>query len=116
MSDLNLLTEREFKREVVKWLLKYDRIFFRKEDYDLDDYVLEYRLPEFEYVHVDSFIDDNDDVLTFLKAEITLDNVRSRSCKEQKLVFYHVLRTFIDSPEVEPYPMGYHIASYIQGY
>ncbi len=115
MRELNLLTEREFKEEVVKWLLKYDRLFFITEGYGLDDYVHQYKLPEFDYVHVDSFIDDNDDVLTYLKAKISLNSTCTRSCRDEELVFYHVLRTFIDSPEVEPYPMGYIIKEYKHG-
>lgn len=115
MSDLNLLSEHEFKKEVVKWLLKYDRTFYRIEGYDLDDYTFQYQMPDYDYVHVDSFIDDNDDVLTYLKAKISLNSTRSRSCRDEELVFYHVLRTFIDSPEVEPYPMGYIIKEYKHG-
>ncbi|MBQ4604146.1 MAG: hypothetical protein IJB16_06030 [Clostridia bacterium] len=115
MSEFNLLSEWDFKKEIVKWLLKYDRTFFRMEGYDLDDYVLQYRLPDFDYVHVDSFIDDNDDVITYLKAKISLRATGTRSCKDEELVFYHVLRTFIDSPEVEPYPIGYIIKEYKHG-
>ena len=112
MSPTERLSEKEFKEEVVRWLMKYDRTFFRKEGYELDDYVHEYRLPDFDYVHVDSFIDDNGDVLTYLRGELIIDRIRSRSCTKQKLIFYHTIRTFIDSPEVEPYPMGYTIVAY----
>ncbi len=112
MSWINPMSETEFKKELVKWHLKYDRMFFRKEDYSIEDYAEEYKLPDFDYVHVDSFIDDDGDVVTYLRSDITLDRIRSRSCTVQRVVFYHVIRTFIDSPEVEPYPMGYTIVAY----
>ena len=53
MSRNNLLSEKEFKEEIVRWRLKYDRIFFIKEGYELEDYVHEYDFPDFDYVHVD---------------------------------------------------------------
>lgn len=112
MTDSKLLSEWEFKQKVVDWLLKYDIGFFRLPGYDRDDLAQMYTLPDFDYVHYDSYIDDDDDVLTYLKGEMSLKASQSRSFKEQRLVFYHVLKTFIDSPEVEPYPMGYIIVGY----
>ncbi len=112
MIDSKLLSEREFKQKVVEWLLKYDIGFLRLPGYGLEDYAITYDLPDFDYVHYDSYIDDDDDVLTYLKGEISLKASESRSFKEQRLVFYHVLKTFIASPEVEPYPMGYIIVGY----
>ena len=112
MSWINPMSEREFKEEIVRWRLKYDRIFFIKEGYELEDYVHEYKLPDFDYVHVDSFIDDDGDVVTYLRGELTISRTQSRNCKTQRMIFYHVIRTFIDSPEVEPYPMGYTIVGY----
>ncbi len=111
MEKYKLLTEWEFKKEIVKWLLKYDIGYFRMEDYTIDDYAYDYDLPDFDYVHYDSFIDSNDDVITYLKAEMLLKASESKTFREQKFVFFHLLRTFIDSPEVEPYPMGYIILS-----
>ena len=113
MNDV-LLSEKEFTKKVVEWLLKYDIGFLRAPDYTIDDYVHEYTLPDFDYVHVDSFVDEDGDLLTYLKAEMLLKASESRTFKEQRLVFYHILKTFIDSPEVEPYPMGYYIVGYYQ--
>lgn len=112
MSRNNLLSEKEFKEEIVRWRLKYDRIFFIKEGYELEDYVHEYDFPDFDYVHVDSFIDDDGDVMTYLRGELTIDRTQSRNFKTQRMIFYHIIKTFIDSPEVEPYPMGYIIVDY----
>ncbi len=43
-----------------------------------------------------------------LRGEISLSDWQTRNGREpRKLVFYKVLKTFIDTPEVEPYPMGY---------
>ncbi len=108
------LSEKEFKKEVVKWLLKYDGIFLRSEGFTLDDYAHQYKLPDFDYVHLDSVVDDDGDVLTFLKGEVVISRMRSRDFKEHKIIFLHILRTFIDSPEVEPYPMGYSIVTYTE--
>lgn len=109
MSDSDYLNEFEFKKRLCKWLLKYDISYVKPYDYTLDDMAEEYRLPDIDYVHLDSFIDDNGDVLTYLKGELSLKASQSRSFRVQKFQFYHILRTFIDSPEVEPYPMGYYI-------
>lgn len=112
MRESDLLSEWEFKEKVVKWLLKYDITFYRFPGYDLEDYVEMYRLPDFDYVHHESFVDVNGDVITYLKAEMSLKPSESRSFEREKLKFFHVLKTFIDSPEVEPYPMGYIIIGY----
>ncbi len=107
MRDYKLLSEWEFKKEIVKWLLKYDIGYYRMEYYTIDDYAFDYDLPDFDYVHYDSFIDSNDDVITYLRAEMLLKASESRTFREQRFVFFHLLKTFIDCPEVEPYPMGY---------
>ncbi len=109
MSDSNYLSEFEFKKKVCEWLLKYDISCVMPPWSDLDDMAYQYRIPDIDYVHLDSFIDENDDVLTYLKGELLLRASQSRSCKVQKFQFYYILRTFIDSPDVEPYPMGYYV-------
>lgn len=115
MTDLNLLTEWEFKAEIVKWRMKYDRIYFRKETYEFEDYVRFLRLPEIDYVHVDSFYDSDGDMITYLKGSMKIDRTQSKNTRSQEVTFYYVIRTFIDCPEVEPYPMGYYIISYKEG-
>ncbi|MBQ8764113.1 MAG: hypothetical protein IJZ07_08415 [Clostridia bacterium] len=107
MKDPKLLSEWEFKLKVVDWLLKYDIAFFRFPGFTRDDYADMYRLPDFDYVHTISMIDSDGDLMTMLKGEMHLKSSQSRSFNEEKLVFFHVLKTFIDSPEVEPFPMGY---------
>ena len=115
MTDLNLLTEWEFRAELTKWRLKYDRLFFRFEDYEFEDYVMRLKLPEIDYVHVDSFYDSDGDMITYLKGSLKIDRTQSRNARSQEVTFYYVIRTFIDCPEVEPYPMGYYITSYKEG-
>ena len=115
MTDLNLLTEWEFKAEIVKWRMKYDRLFFKLDYYEFEDYVNHLRLPEIDYVHVDSFYDSDGDMITYLKGSLKIDRTQSRNAHSQEVFCYYVIRTFIDCPEVEPYPMGYSITSYKEG-
>ena len=115
MTDLQLLNEWEFKAEIVRWRIKYDRIYYRNEQDSFEDWVQSYRIPPIDYVHVDSFIDSDGDVITYLKGSMKIDRTQSRNTHSQIVTFYHVVRTFIDCPEVEPYPMGYYIISFEQG-
>ncbi len=110
MKDPKLLSEWEFKQKVVDWLLKYDITFFRLPGFTRDDFAEMYRLPDIDYVHIISMVDKDGDLMTMLRGELNLKASESRSFNKEKLVFYYVLKTFIDSPEVEPYPMGYIIS------
>lgn len=103
-----ILSEREFKVKLCEWLLKNDRICFLKEDETVEDYADRYRLPDFDYVHTQSCADENGDLITLLKSEINLRDWQTKNGKEhRKFVFYHILKTSVSCPEVEPFPMGY---------
>jgi len=103
----DILSEAEFKEKLCQWLLKNDRIYHLQSGETLQDYAERYRLPDFDYIHTQSFADENGDLITLLKSGINLKDWESRSGKAEKFEFYHVLKTFTDSPEVEPFPMGY---------
>lgn len=104
----DILSEWEFKLRLCKWLLENDRICFMQEDETLEDYAERYRLPDFDYVHTQSFADENGDLITLLKGHIHLKDWETRNGYEPRdFVFYKVLKTMTDCPEVEPFPMGY---------
>lgn len=105
---MKILTETEFKIEVCKWLNKNQRAFFI-EPFTLEEVAFSYRLPDnLRYTHTQSLRDENGDLLTFLKSGIYLRDWETIDGKHHRqLEFYKVLKTFIDTPDVEPYPVGY---------
>ena len=57
-------------------------------------------------------VDGDGDVLTMLKSEVHLKDWETRNGRiPRTFKFYKILKTFTDSPEVEPFPMGYIIES-----
>ena len=104
----DILSEAEFKLRLCEWLLENDRICFLQNGETLEDYAERYRLPDFDYVHTQSFADENGDLITLLRSEIRLSDWETKNGREpRKFEFYRVLKTMTDSPEVEPFPMGY---------
>ena len=104
----DILSEAEFKLRLCEWLLENDRICFLQNGETLEDYAERYRLPDFDYVHTQSFPDEQGDLITLLKSKIYLRDWETRNGMEpKKFEFYLVLKTMTDSPEVEPFPMGY---------
>lgn len=102
-----ILSEHEFKERLAFWLLDNDIGACIPYGGSRKDFAESYRLPDFDYVHTQSFADENGDLITLLKSGIYLKEWESRSGKESSFEFYHVLKTLTDSPEVEPFPMGY---------
>lgn len=105
-----LLTEYEFKTELCKWLLKNKRACVLCDDESLEDFVFSYRLPEFDYVHTQSAADVNGDLITMLKSSYVLRDWETKSGKKRaEFKFYLVLKTCTDTPNSEPFPIGYFI-------
>lgn len=102
-----ILSEHEFKERLAFWLLDNDIGACIPYGSTRKDFAESYRLPDFDYVHTQSFADENGDLITLLKSGVCLKEWESRSGRESKFEFYHVLKTLTDSPEVEPFPMGY---------
>ena len=104
----DILSEAEFKRRLVNWLLENDRGAFLGGSMTREEYIETDRLPDFDYVHTQSFADENGDLITLLRSEIRLSDWETKNGREpRKFEFYRVLKTMTDSPEVEPFPMGY---------
>ncbi len=104
----DILSEGEFKKRLALWVLDNDRGAVIPSGYSREDYAELYRLPDFDYIHTQSLADENGDLITLLKSGIYLRDWETRNGKEaRKFEFYHVLKTLTDSPEVEPFPMGY---------
>ena len=111
MITSEILSEVEFKRKLLRWRLKNDIGMTLPQGENIDDYAAVYPLPDFDYVHTQSFSDENGDLITLLKGNIHLSDWMTRNHKEPRdFDFYLVLKTLTDSPEVEPFPMGYIVA------
>lgn len=102
-----ILNEHEFKERLAFWLLDNDIGACIPYGGTREDFAQSYRLPDFDYIHTQSFADENGDLITLLKSGVSLKEWESRSGKACSFEFYHVLKTLTDSPEVEPFPMGY---------
>ena len=105
----DILSEEELKIKVCEWLLKNCKGFYIYPYETVAEYAADYRLPsDLRYRHTQSLAGEDGDLITLLKAEIILKDWETRSGKkEAKFEFYKVLKTFIDTPDVEPYPVGY---------
>ena len=105
----DILTEKELKIRICEWLLKNSKGCYLYPYESVEDYAFDYRLPDdLKYRHTQSMADENGDLLTLLKAEIELRDWQTKSGKKHmKFVFYKILKTFTDTPDVEPFPVGY---------
>lgn len=104
----DVLTEKEFQFRLGLWVLDNDKGAFLPPNMTREEYAENYRLPEINYVHTQSYSDDNGDLITMLKGTICLRDWETKNGREpQKIEFYKLLKTFAATPDVEPYPMGY---------
>lgn len=107
-----ILNETEFKAQYLGWRVKNDIGMIMPEHTTVEEYAEVYPMPDFDYVHTQSFADENGDLITLLKSSVRLSDWQTRNHKEPRVfTFYLVLKTLTDSPEVEPFPMGYIIVS-----
>lgn len=104
----SILSETEFKARYLKWRVENDIGMIMPERTTVEEYAEVYPMPDFDYVHTQSFADENGDLITLLKGNVHLSGWQTRNRKEPRdFNFYLVLKTLTDSPEVEPFPMGY---------
>lgn len=108
MINSEILSEVEFKKRYLEWRLKNDIGMTIPRYETAESYAETYPMPDFDYVHTQSFADENGDLISLLKGNVHLSDWMTRNRKEPKdFNFYLVLKTLTDSPEVEPFPMGY---------
>ncbi len=95
-----LIDENEFRRRLAFWLFENGS---KAASYSStkSEYAERFVLPEFAFTHTQSYPDENGDLITMLKSEV----VAGKSGK--KFEFYKILKTLSDTPDVEPFPMGY---------
>ncbi len=106
---MKILSEFEFKVEICKWLHKNERAFFIEPYGSIEELAFYYRLPkDIKYNHIQSLRDENGDLITFLKGGIYLRDWETIDGKNHRQIeFLKLLKTYIDTPDVEPFPMGY---------
>lgn len=103
-----LISENEFKRRLALWTLENDRGVFLPSAVTKSEFVENFRLPEFEFTHTQSYADENGDLITLLKSEIRLSAWETKNGKEpRKFVFYKILKTVTDESVLEPKTIGY---------
>lgn len=104
----DILSEKEFCRRLGLWVLDNDKGAVLPYGMSREEYAESYRLPDFDYVHMQTYPDENGDLITVLKSGVSLRDWETRnSDKPMKFEFYKLLKTFASTPDVEPYPMGY---------
>jgi hypothetical protein len=106
MSDI--ISEDKLRYELAVWLLENDIGVYLPSGMTKAEYAETYKLPEFDFTHVQSYADKNDDLITLLKAEISLSEWETKNGKEPRtFAFYKVLRTVTDSDFIKPTVIGY---------
>lgn len=104
----DILSEKEFRTKIGLWVLDNDKGAFLPHNMSREEYAESYRLPKIDYIHTQSYSDDNGDLVTMLKGSINLRDWETKNGKTpKKIEFYKLLKTFVATPDVEPYPMGY---------
>ena len=104
----DLISENEFKQKFALWKLENDIGVYLPSGMTKAEYAETYSLPDFDFIHVQSYADKNDDLITLLKSEIRLSEWETKNGKEPKtFAFYKVLKTVTDAPLLEPTVMGY---------
>ena len=103
-----LINENEFRKTLALWLLEHDRGTLLPSSQTKNDFAESFLLPDFDYVHTQSYADENGDLITMLKSGVYLSEWETRNGKAaEKFEFYKILKTLSDTPDVEPFPMGY---------
>lgn len=106
--NFEIISESEFKRQLAFWLLDNDIGAFLPLNSTREDYAESFRLPDFDYEHYNSYADENGDLVTMLQSKIYLRDWETRNSREPKsFVFCKLIKTLTDTPDVEPFPMGY---------
>ena len=104
----DILSEKEFCQRLGLWVLDNDKGAILPHGMSREEFAGNYRMPDFDYVHMQTYPDENGDLITVLKSGISLRDWETRNSeKPAKFEFYKLLKTFVSTPDVEPYPMGY---------
>ncbi len=103
-----IINENEFRRSLALWILANDKGASVPSSMTRDEFADSFPMPDFAYTHTQSFADENGDLITMLKSGVYLSEWETRKGTEAaKFEFYKILKTLSDTPEVEPFPMGY---------
>ena len=110
MKESGVLNAEELRIRAAKWMLENSVSAFIPLGGSKEDYIDTFVMPGVELRHFDSHPDENGDLITMLKGEIALSPSASRSGKAVKFVFFKLLRTYTDTPDVIPEEAGYIIS------
>ena len=102
-----LINENELKKRYFVWRDK-NYIYPTLINTTADEYAEIFSMPEADYTYYRTVTDDSGDLLTVFKGGFHLDAWQTKSHKNPSdFEFYFILKTLADSPDVEPFPMGY---------
>ncbi len=108
MNSLNIVDEDELKRRYLIWKIRNYIVPPLNPGTTLEEHLETFTMPETEFVYHKSSFDENGDLITLLRGNYHLKDWQTRNRKRPAdFEFYYVLKTLADSPEVEPFPMGY---------
>lgn len=107
MTSDALLTEDELRTELARWLYRNRITAFYTSPHDIEAFCLAFKLPEFDYEHTRSCPDENGDLLTLLRAKVHLSCIETFSKKDADFIFYKILRTYMQAPQIVPDALGY---------
>ncbi len=108
MTD-DLLNEVQLKEQYFTWQSRHSRIKVIPHDETPAECAKIYPMPDFEYVFEKTYSDKDGDRIVLLRSNNRLSDWQSRDNKKHVFSFYKVLKLFADTPDVEPFPMGYWI-------
>lgn len=104
----DLISENKLKELLACWTLENDIKAYLAPNSTKEEYIEYFRIPELDYKHTQSLPDNNGNLQTLLKAEISLSDWETKNGREKRtFVIYQVLSTPLSAPETEPFPIGY---------
>ncbi len=103
----NIIGKDDLRRAAAQWTLEHSVCAFIPLGATKNDYIDSFVMPEVEYSHFNSYVDENGDIITMLRAEIILKPSASKTGRKEQFVFFKLLRTFVSTPDVIPETVGY---------
>lgn len=103
-----VISEDELRRIMALWFLEHDKGACIPPGHTKEEYIEDFRIPDVPLTHTQSMPDLDGNISTLLKGEIRLSDWETKQGKkEERFIFYKVLTTLTDNPDLEPILKGY---------
>lgn len=103
----DIIDENELKSMLARWLIDNDRSVILPSGSSIEDFVSDFKLPDIKGEHTQSTADADGNITTLLKHEIRLKDWETKSGKECRFIYYSVLKSSAENPDIEPFTEGY---------